>query len=78
MASSGMGVRGITAQDSLLTIVDTDEYWVEVRYRKNFYKNWLFYQVTPGLTRPREFDFETLPRLELKLEAVYGDLTGSN
>lgn len=52
-----------------------NEYWIETRYRKNFYQDWLFYQITPGLTRPREYDFETLPRLELKLEAVFGRIT---
>lgn len=52
-----------------------NEYWIEARYRKNFYQDWLFYQITPGLTRPREYDFETLPRLELKLEAVFGRIT---
>lgn len=52
-----------------------NEYWIEARYRKNFYQDWLFYQVTPGLTHPREYDFETLPRLELKLEAVFGRIT---
>jgi len=51
-----------------------NDYWVELRYRKNFYKDWLFYQVSPGLIRPRDFDFETLPRLELKLEVLYGNL----
>lgn len=49
-----------------------NEYWIEVRYRKNFYQDWLFYQISPGLIRPREYEFETLPRLELKLEMLYG------
>ncbi len=49
-----------------------NQYWIELRYRKNFYQNWLFYQITPGITWPREFEFEALPRIEFKLEAVYG------
>lgn len=52
-----------------------NEYWIEARYRKNFYQDWLFYQITPGLTHPREYNFESLPRLELKLEAVFGRIT---
>lgn len=55
-----------------------NDYWVEVRYRKNFYQDWLFYQISPGLIRPREFEFQTLPRLELKLEVLYGGTPAKN
>jgi len=69
---------GVRAQDEdslhLRKKDQVNEYWVELNYRKNFYQDWLFYQVSPGLVRPRDFDFETLPRLELKLEVLYGNL----
>jgi hypothetical protein len=69
---------GISAQnEDDLHIRKKDQvnnYWIETRYRKMFYKDWLFYQISPGLVHPREYEFETLPRIELKLEAVYGHL----
>ncbi len=49
-----------------------NSYWIETRYRKNFYSNWLFYQITPGITRERDYDFRNSPRIEFKIEAVYG------
>jgi|GEM_PF-4461107 len=49
-----------------------NDYWIETRYRKTFYKNWLSYEITPGLSHPRELEFKSTPRIEFRLEALYG------
>lgn len=49
-----------------------NNYWAELRYRKNFYKDWLFYETNPGLIFPKSNDYHLQPRLTVKLEAIYG------
>jgi hypothetical protein len=68
-----IGISGQNEDDLHLRKKDqVNEYWIETSYRKNFYQNWLFYQIKPGISYPREFDFDPLPRIEFKVEAVYG------
>lgn len=72
-----IGIQGQNeneTHDKKINIVNY--YWIETRYRKNFYKDWLFYEISPGFIYPRTYDFDALPKLELKLEAVYGNITG--
>ncbi len=70
-----IGISGQNEDELHLRKKDqVNNYWIEFRYRKNFYKNWLFYQITPGVDHPRDFEFSALPRIEFRLEALYGNL----
>lgn len=72
-----IGIQGQNENETHDKKIDiVNYYWIETRYRKNFYKDWLFYEVTPGFIYPREYDFDALAKLELKLEAVFGNITG--
>jgi len=72
-----IGIQGQNENETHDKKIDiVNYYWIETRYRKNFYKDWLFYEISPGFIYPRTYDFDALPKLELKLEAVYGNITG--
>ncbi|MEO6699220.1 MAG: hypothetical protein ABIR53_06155 [Paraperlucidibaca sp.] len=45
---------------------------VWLRYRQQFLREWLFYEIEPRLTQTRERDWDTLPSLTLRLEVHFG------
>lgn len=45
---------------------------VWLRYRQQFLREWLVYEVEPRLTQTRERDWDTLPSLVLRLEVQFG------
>lgn len=48
------------------------QYFAAVHYRKNVYKNWLFYEVIPQINFTRENHFNGQPSVMFRLEAVFG------
>ncbi|SDI44154.1 hypothetical protein SAMN04488540_101413 [Ferrimonas sediminum] len=42
-------------------------------FRRNFARDWLFYEVEPQLTWPRKYGFDTNIELQLTLEAQFGE-----
>lgn len=48
-------------------------WFVNIGWRRNIYKNWLFVELRPELLFEREQDFQAEPRLFLTLEAYFGD-----
>lgn len=60
------GIKGETEPRQLLT-----EGWATFRYRKNFLRPWLYYEVEPGLTWDEEVDYDTEPTLALRLEVQF-------
>jgi hypothetical protein len=43
-----------------------------VRYRQQFWKDWLFFETGPEISFPRTRDFDLTPGIYLRLEAVFG------
>jgi len=60
---------GVTKPDTLVT-----DYSVLTRYRRNFFRNWLFYEVEPALSWVRdEFgDYNPVGSMTLRLEIQFG------
>lgn len=49
----------------------TTDYFTEVIYRRKLSKEWLFYEITPGLLFPRENSFKATPSITAKIEIVF-------
>jgi hypothetical protein len=65
--SSAVGINGRTRPSP-----STDEYFVNFRYRHNFLRNWLFYEIQPERAWPRlEDGREGVWRLVLRLEVQF-------
>lgn len=47
-------------------------YYINTRYRHNFYKRWAFYEVVPSLFFERFNEFKTSPGILLRLDVVLG------
>jgi hypothetical protein len=61
-----IGARGESDPNQLT------EWFVNIGWRRNIYKDWLFAEVRPELLFERERDFQAEPRLFLTLEAYFG------
>lgn len=48
-------------------------YYVNLPWRRNIYRSWLFLELRPELLFERESDFEVQPRLMLELEGYFGE-----
>lgn len=60
------GVRGETEPRELL-----EEGWLSFRYRRNFFRSWLYYEIEPGLSWHEKEDYDTEPTLGLRLEVQF-------
>jgi hypothetical protein len=49
------------------------KYYSQIRYRRNLYKGWLFYQMSVGTLFQREFDFRTNPFIGFRIEILLSD-----
>ena len=63
-----VGVHGESEPASRLT-----RYYVNLPWRRNIYRNWLFLEIRPELLFDEENDFDAQPRLFLELEGYFGD-----
>ena len=45
---------------------------VRVKYRSRIWRAWLFYEISPQMTFPREHDFDAIPGITVSLEGVFG------
>lgn len=45
---------------------------LSLRYRQRIWRDWLFYEVVPQVSFPREEDYEATPGILLRLELVFG------
>jgi hypothetical protein len=45
---------------------------MSVRYRQRILRDWLFYEIIPQVSFPRERDFEATPGILLRLEMLFG------
>jgi hypothetical protein len=51
-----------------------DETGLRVRFRKQIWRDWLFYEVNPQLAFRNDDDFRATPGIEFRLEASFGGL----
>lgn len=54
-------------------VIHTTAYLAAVGYRRKIYKEWLFIEFKPQIEYFKESDFESIPSVILKLEAIIGD-----
>ena len=45
---------------------------VQIKYRRQIWRNWLFFEVTPALNFPWIDDYEVTPSIQFRLEAIFG------
>ena len=64
--SARLGVKGETDKPDAVT-----ETWTTFRYRGNFLRPWLFYEIEPGLSWHEKEDYDTEPTLALRLEVLF-------
>lgn len=50
----------------------TTRYYINARYRHNFYKNWAFYELVPSINFERENEFNASPGILLRMDIVFG------
>lgn len=62
-----IGVRGESHPQRV------ESWFVNIGWRRNIYKDWLFAEVRPELLFERDADFQAEPRLFLTLEAYFGN-----
>jgi len=44
----------------------------QVRYRQRFWRDWLFFEVAPQISWPRERDYEFVSGILLRFEMYFG------
>ncbi len=54
------------------TSAKVDKFEAAVRWRQRGHRDWLFFEVAPGMAFKREFDFEMRPILTLRCEILFG------
>jgi hypothetical protein len=64
--SARLGIKGATEKPDAVT-----ETWTTFRYRGNFLRPWLFYEIEPGLSWHEKEDYDTEPTLALRLEMLF-------
>lgn len=47
---------------------DIKEYWTSFRFRRNFWRDWLYYELEPGLSWHYKADYDLEPTMALRLE----------
>ncbi len=65
-------VYSIGADGVLNSPSHVSRYYINTRFRHNFYKKWAFYEVVPAVEFNREMQFEASPVLLLRLDIVIG------
>ncbi len=48
-------------------------YYTKATYRRRLYKDWFFYELTPGIEFPREEDFKINPFISLRFEILFAE-----
>ena len=48
-------------------------FFTRATYRRRLYKDWLFYELTPGVEFPRDEDFKANPFISLRLEILFSE-----
>jgi len=55
---------------------EVTNYFVKASYRRRLYKDWLFYELTPGLEFPRESGYKNNPFVVFRVEVLFSDNAG--
>ena len=66
--SYSVGAYGISEPS-----MHVERYYISVSYRQKVHRDWLFVELTPVITYPRENNFEAERSLTLRLEMVFGN-----
>ena len=52
---------------------DVENYQISMRYRRNFYRPWLFYEIEPQLNWPLEQNHAFTPAIIFRIETLFGE-----
>lgn len=70
--------RALLLEGSIYSVtkpaVIVEEYQVSVRYRKQFYKDWLYYEIEPRALFPNDRDYKFTPSVVFLVEMIFGDI----
>lgn len=64
--STRVGAKGETLDDEVLT-----EVWTTVRYRRNIWRPWLFYEIEPGVSWHEKVDYRIEPTVAVRLDIQF-------
>jgi hypothetical protein len=53
-----------------------DEYNVRLGYTRQIYRNWLYFEVEPGVDFRRDNNYDAIPLVTFRLHMLFGDLAG--
>lgn len=61
----------------LQTVIDkgtwyVNNYRLQVQYRRNLYKQWVYFDIVPGIDFPKEWSFRRTPFIIFQLELLFG------
>jgi hypothetical protein len=51
-----------------------EEYSLKMKFRQKIKGDWLFVEAVPELSFPREENFDMVPKIQLKIEAIFGNV----
>ncbi len=51
-----------------------EEYGFKIKYRQKIKGDWLFFEMVPELAYSRENDFNVVPKIQFKIEAIFGNV----
>ncbi len=74
MSSDTMVGFDLDVQGHTRPTAKVDKYEATFRWRQRSHRDWMFFEVAPGLSFPRRNDFELTPILTLKLEVLFGNV----
>lgn len=49
-----------------------DNYRISINYRRNVYKQWVYFDIIPGIDFPKQWSFRRTPFIGLQLEILFG------
>jgi hypothetical protein len=64
---------GLTAQSVIQNgIWYFNNYRLAINYRRNVYRQWIYFDIIPGIDFPKEFSFRRTPFVNFQLEILFG------
>jgi len=65
-------VYSIGMNSQITDPIEVSKYFLNMKFRYNFFNKWAFFDIVPELAMEKEYDFKLLPRLSLQLDIVFG------
>ena len=69
--SAQIGVNGLYSEGKHFI----DQYYISYNWRRNLYKKWLFFELTPNIKAKNNLEWKVYPGIYTKIELFFGDLS---